>query len=97
MWMDGSVPGSSTRNGKINRADDSFCDWNGWNKNCLDFWNFPEIQISENFVHFLSGILDHYDHSAGDLFYFCQKSRLCATEKTGGIYIVKRKCFVPKR
>ena len=94
--MDGSVPGISSWNGKINCADDPFCDRNSRNENRMDLWNLPEIQIIEDFVHFLSGILDHYDHPAGDLLYFCQKNCLCTAEKTRGSDIVKRECFVPE-
>lgn len=79
--MDGSVPGISSWNGKINCADDTFRNRNSRNENRLDLWNISKIQIIEDFVYFLSGILDHYDHPAGDLLYFCQKNRLCATEK----------------
>ena len=95
--MDGSVPGISSWNGKINCADDTFRNRNSRNENRLDLWNISKIQIIEDFVYFLSGILDHYDHPAGDLLYFCQKNRLCATEKTRGCYIMKKEMlYFPK-
>ena len=94
--MDGPVPGISSWNGKINCADDPFRDRNSRNENRMDLWDIPKIQVIEDFVHFLSGILDHYDHLTGDLLYFCQKNRLCAAEKTRGSHIVKRECFVPE-
>ena len=34
--------------------------------------NLPGSQIIESTVYFLSGILDHYDHHAGDLFLVCK-------------------------
>lgn len=61
----------SSWNGKINCADDTFRNRNSRNENRLDLWNISKIQIIEDFVYFLSGILDHYDHPAGDLLYFC--------------------------
>ena len=36
------------------------------------FRNFPGSQITESTVYFLSGILDPYDHHAGDLFLVCK-------------------------
>ena len=70
--MDGSVPGISSWNGKINCADDTFRNRNSRKENRLDLWNISKIQIIEDFVYFLSGILDHYDHHAGDLFLVCK-------------------------
>ena len=69
--MDGSVPGISSWNGKINCADATFRNRNSRNENRLDLWNISKIQIVKDFVHFLSCILDHYDHPASDLLYFC--------------------------
>ena len=92
--MDGSVPGISSWNGKISCADDTFRNRNSRNENCMDLWNLPKIQITEDFVYLLSGILDHYDHPTGNLLYVCQKNCLCTVEKTRGDDIVKKKCFI---
>ena len=92
--MDGPVPGISSWNGKISCADDTFRNRNSRNENCMDLWNLPKIQITEDFVYLLSGILDHYDHPTGNLLYVCQKNCLCTVEKTRGDDIVKKKCFI---
>ena len=67
---DGSVSGSTAWNGTLRCADDPVYYRNGRPSNCVDLRNLPGSQIIESTVYFLSGILDHYDHPAGDLLYF---------------------------
>ena len=83
--MDGSVPGISSLNGKINCADDTFRNRNSRNENRLDLWNISKIQIIEDFVYFLSGILDPYDSHAGSVLLLRKKTCASVSEPGSGI------------
>ena len=63
---------STAWNGTLRCADDPVYYRNGRPSNCVDLRNLPGSQIIESTVYFLSGILDHYDHHAGDLFLVCK-------------------------
>ena len=66
-------PGALRGMGRSGCADDPVYYRNGRTSNCVDICGiFPVTQITESTVYFLSGILDHYDHHAGDLFLVCK-------------------------
>ena len=72
LRTDGSVSGSTAWNGTLRCADDPVYYRNGRPSNCVDLRNLPGSLIIESTVYFLSGILDPYDHHAGDLFLVCK-------------------------
>lgn len=73
MRSDGFIPRSTSRNGSVCCADDFIHYRYRWNKNCMDFWDFPIPSFFENSVCFLSGILDADYFDAGGLLLFCKK------------------------
>ena len=73
VWTDGSFSGGIERNGTLSRSNDSFGDRNSRDKNCLDFLDLSCTSFIGYFIYFLSCILDHYDHYAGDLLLFREK------------------------
>ena len=73
MWSDGSVPGSTERNGIFHRTDDPFYHRYGRSPDYLDLWTVPVTQISDFLIPVLSGILDRNDHHAGDLLLVCKE------------------------
>ena len=69
---DGSVSGSTARNGPLRCPHDPVDHWNRRAPDRMDIRNFPGTQIIEGIVYFLPGILDLYDRYAGDLFLVCK-------------------------
>ena len=69
---DGSVSGSTARNGPLRGPHDPVEHWNRRTPDRMDIRNFPGTQIIEGTVYFLPGILDLYDRYAGDLFLVCK-------------------------
>ena len=83
---DGSVSGSTARNGPLRCPHDPVDHWNRRAPDRMDIRNFPGTQIIEGTVYFLPGILDFYDRYAGDLFLVCK------TEGTQAAF--GRKCII---
>ena len=83
LWTDRSFPGGVERNGAFSRSDDSFGNRNSRDKNCLDFLDLSCTSFIGYFIYFLSGILDHYDHYAGDLLLFREKKSTPEYAATG--------------
>ena len=73
VWTDGSFSGGIERNGTLSRSDDPFGNRNSRDKNCLDFLDLSCTSFIGYFIYFLSCILDHYDHYAGNLLLFREK------------------------
>ena len=73
MRSDGSVPGSTERNGIFHGTDDPFYHRYGRSPDYLDLWTVPFTQITDFLVSVLSGILDCNDHHAGDLLLVCKE------------------------
>lgn len=73
MRSDGSVPGSTERNGIFHGTDDPFYHRYGRSPDYLDLWTVPVTQITDFLVSVLSGILDCNDHHAGDLLLVCKE------------------------
>ena len=73
MRSDGSVPGSTERNGIFHGTDDPFYHRYGRSPDYLDLWAVPFTQITDFLVSVLSGILDCNDHHAGDLLLVCKE------------------------
>ena len=73
MRTDGSVSGSTERNGIFHGTDDSFYHRYGRSPDYLDLWAVPFTQITDFLVSVLSGILDCNDHHAGDLLLVCKE------------------------
>ena len=72
LWTDGSVSGGTAWNGTFRCTHDPVYHRNSRAPNRMDIRNFPDTQIIEGTLYFLSGILDFYDHYAGDLFLVCK-------------------------
>ena len=70
---DGSFSWGIERNGTLSRSDDPFGNRNSRDKNCLDFLDLSCTSFIGYFIYFLSCILDHYDHYAGNLLLFREK------------------------
>ncbi len=66
-------PGALERNGTLSRSDDPFGNRNSRDKNCLDFLDLSCTSFIGYFIYFLSCILDHYDHYAGNMLLFREK------------------------
>lgn len=66
-------PGALRGMGHSAGSDDPFGNRNSRDKNCLDFLDLSCTSFIGYFIYFLSCILDHYDHYAGDLLLFREK------------------------
>ena len=62
----------AARNGTLRCPHDPVDHRNRRTPDRVDIRNFPGTQIIEGTVYFLPGILDPYDHHAGDLFLVCK-------------------------
>ena len=72
MRNHGSDPGSTAWNGTFRCTHDPVDHRNSRTPNRMDIRNFPGTQIIEGTIYLLPGILDFYDHYAGDLFLVCK-------------------------
>lgn len=68
VWAYGSVSGSASWNGTFCSANASVCHRNCRNKNRMDLYDLSGAQKSGCAFYFLSGVLDHHDYYAGNLF-----------------------------
>ena len=85
MRSDGSVPGSTERNGIFHGTDDPFYHRYSRSPDYLDLWTVPFTQITDFLVSVLSGILDCNDHHAGDLLLVCKEEVFGAQ----GVFYIK--------
>ena len=67
VWADGSLSGSTAWHGTFGCADDPLDHWYGRHADRMDLLDFPIPSFSDGAFHFLSGVVDYYDHFAGDM------------------------------